>query len=351
MALPEWAGRRLKGRSNEREDPTGSPLSRAVAWVKRNRIPGQGVPPNNKMDVATPEVTGYLIPSLRAAGETELAIEFVKWEASVQQPDGSVLGPGSDVAYTFDTAQVVTGFLSMVDLLPELEENLRRACDYVESQIGPGGEVLTPSYDMWLLPDGTYLSEYGNLYVLPPLLFAGEKLNERRYVDAARRGMEYFRRKPDLVEWKPQLGTLSHYFGYMMEALVDLGEVELARKGLQQAQALQKKNGEIPAYPGVKWVCSTGVAQLAIAWYKLGDRGPADKAMRYLEALQNPSGGFNGSYGKGAVYLPDCEIAWGVKFFLDALHLRDGGPASKWVQPGMPTRIPRKEDSRQSSRR
>jgi malonyl-CoA O-methyltransferase len=60
------------------------------------------------------------------------------------------------------------------------------------------------------------------------------------------------------------------------------------------------------------------MAQLAIAWYKLGEKEPADKAMTYLEKLQNPSGGFYGSYGKGSVYFPTKEISWAVKFFLDA---------------------------------
>jgi hypothetical protein len=323
MGLFRSAGKRSRRKDKPESAPAGSPRERAIAWVKANRIPGEGIRPNHKATVATPEVTGYLIPSLRDAGETELAMEFVRWEASVQQPDGSVLGPGSDVPYTFDTAQVARGFLAMLDLMPELEGNLRRACDYTTSQIGPGGEVLTPSYDMWQLADGTYLSEYGNLYVLPPLLLAGEKLNEPRYVEAARLGMEYFRRKPDLVEWKPQIGTLSHYFGYMMEALVDLGETDLARKGLRQARAIQKKNGSIPAFPGVDWVCSTGIAQLAIAWYKLGEPEPADRAMAYLKGLQNDSGGFYGSYGWRAKYLPAEEISWGVKFFLDALLLSE----------------------------
>jgi hypothetical protein len=61
--------------------------------------------------------------------------------------------------------------------------------------------------------------------------------------------MDYFRRKPDLVEFKRVLAMLSHYFGYMMEALVDLGEIELAKKGLEQAANIQKRNGVIPAYP------------------------------------------------------------------------------------------------------
>ncbi|PIQ97104.1 MAG: hypothetical protein COV67_05985, partial [Nitrospinae bacterium CG11_big_fil_rev_8_21_14_0_20_56_8] len=151
----------------------------------------------------------------------------------------------------------------------------------------------------------------------------GKKLGVERYVKAARRGMDYFRKKPDLIKFKPELAELSHYFGYMMEALVDLGEVELAKKGLQQALSLQKDDGSIPAYPGVDWVCATGVAQLAIAWYKLGINKPADRAMAYLEKIQNPSGGFYGGYGKNVQYFDKKEICWAVKFFIDASLLKE----------------------------
>ena len=167
------------------------------------------------------------------------------------------------------------------------------------------------------------LHEYGNLYVLPPMLQAGRKLNEPKYIKAAQRAMDNYRKKSDLVDFKADLGMLSHYFGYMMEALVDLGEADFARRGLAQAEAIQKDNGAIPAYPGVDWVCSTGLAQLALAWYKLGINKPADKALAYMEKIQNSSGGFFGGYGKGANYFPYQEISWAAKFYLEAAALRE----------------------------
>jgi len=304
---------RLKNRNK-------GPVQKAIGWVYTNRIPNAGLPPYHRAKFHTPEVTGYLIPTLYRFGEKELARELVQWEASVQRPDGAFNAPNTDTPYTFDTAQVARGFLAMLDDMPQLEKNLRRACDYVERQIDATGKVNTPSYKLWKLSDGTMLSEYGNLYVLPPLLEVGKKLSEPRYTEAAKRGMNYFRRKPDLVEFKPELATLSHYFGYMMEALVDLGEIDLAKKGLERAATIQREDGSIPAYPGVHWICSTGMAQLAIAWYKLGIREPADKAVNCLERIQNPSGGFYGGYGKGAEYFPEREITWAVKFFLDAKY-------------------------------
>jgi len=107
-------------------------------------------------------------------------------------------------------------------------------------------------------------------------------------------------------------------FGYMMEALVDLGETDLCRRGLAQVEAIQNRDGSIQAYPGAEWICSTGMAQLAIAWLKMGRPQPALRALTYLEQIQHPTGGFFGSYGPGAIYFVKEEISWGVKFFLDA---------------------------------
>jgi malonyl-CoA O-methyltransferase len=89
---------------------------------------------------------------------------------------------------------------------------------------------------------------------------------------------------------------------------------------MADVERCQRRNGSIPAYPDVDWICSTGIAQYAIVWYTLGKKSLADRALRCLEKIQNPSGGFYGSYGKGAKYISGAEISWAVKYFLDA-HL------------------------------
>ena len=66
------------------------------------------------------------------------------------------------------------------------------------------------------------------------------------------------------------------------------------------------------------------MAQLAVAWYQIGDAVHADQALNYLESIQNPTGGFYGSYGKNALYFPNKEIGWAVKYFLDCFLLKCG---------------------------
>lgn len=321
MRIFRSVGERLRNGGSKRHVTERTPLEKAIQWIKDHRIPEGGILPHHKHNIATQEVTGYLIPTLYNLGEKELAKDLARWEASIQRPDGAFTAT-DNVPYTFDTAQVMRGLLTVLDEMPQVENNLRRACDFVASQITADGKVCTPSYNMWKCVDGSSFSEYANLYVLPPLLEAGHKLSEPRYIEGAKRGTAYFKGKPDLIEFKAEIGTFSHIFGYMMEALVDLDERELARKGLQQVASIQRESGAIPAYPGVDWVCSTGIAQLAVAWYKLGELEPADKAIAYLESIQHESGGFYGSYGGGAQYFLKKEISWVVKFFLDGLLLK-----------------------------
>ena len=319
-------------------------VERAIGWIRNNRAPGGGIAVHHKTREATQEVTGYLIPTLMDVGEEALAVALARWEASVQRPDGSLAAPDG-VPYTFDTAQVARGFLSVLDAAPELEPHLRRACDYVAGQIASDGRVTSASLDMWTLADGRVFSDYCNLFVLPPLVAAGRRLGRQEYLDAAARALAYYRRKEDLTAFQADVTTFSHMFGYMMDALVDLGEVALATKGLAQVEAIQQADGMIPAHPGAGWTCSTGTAQLAVAWLKLGRREPALRALRHLERLQHESGGFFGSYGRGAAYFPREEISWAVKFFIDAelLSAREPAVATREQQPA------RRQDTREAS--
>ena len=95
---------------------------------------------------------------------------------------------------------------------------------------------------------------------------------------------------------------------------------------MAEVERCQRRDGSIPAYPNVDWVCSTGMAQYAVIWYLLGQPERADRALRYLDRIQNPSGGFFGSYGKGAAYIAGAEISWAVKYYLDAWYLKLNPP-------------------------
>lgn len=286
---------------------------RAMDWFKANMVPGQGIIVHTKQPVPYPEVTGYFIPTLYSWNEPELARTCTRWLMSIQLPEGAFPAPDG-VPYTFDTAQIMRGLCAAVGDVEGAEESLRRASDWMLTQVDPGGRLLTPSTELWT----DIASDLIHTYALPPLAQAGKLLGVKEYEDAATFVLAHYKQRDDLVPFN----RLSHFHAYAMEALCEMGELELARQGMADVARVQRPDGSIPAYPDVEWVCSTGMAQYAIVWYTLGDTQRADRAMAYLETIQNKSGGFYGSYGKGAKYIAGGEISWGVKYFLDAWLLK-----------------------------
>jgi len=286
---------------------------RAMDWFKANMVPGQGIIVHTRQPVPYPEVTGYFIPTLYNWNEPELARTCTRWLISIQLPDGAFPAPDG-VPYTFDTAQIMRGLCVAIGDVEGAEDSLRRASDWMLTQVDPSGRLLTPSTELWT----GIASDLIHTYALPPLVEAGKLLGVKEYEDAAKFVLEHYKQRDDLVPFN----RLSHFHAYAMEALCEMGELDLARQGMTDVARVQRRNGSIPAYPEVEWVCSTGMAQYAIVWYTLGDRERADRTIAYLERIQNKSGGFFGSYGKGAKYIAGGEISWGVKYFLDAWQLK-----------------------------
>ncbi|MFQ9895785.1 MAG: hypothetical protein ACLRWA_06255 [Lachnospira sp.] len=50
-----------------------------------------------------------------------------------------------------------------------------------------------------------------------------------------------------------------------------MGEINLAEEAMKKIEAIQKESGAVPAYRNVDWVCSTGLFQLAVVWFRLGN--------------------------------------------------------------------------------
>ena len=286
----------------------------ALDWFKQNFVADQGIIVHTKNRMPYPEVTGYFIPTLYNWGERDLARVCTRWLLSIQLGDGSFPAPDG-VPYTFDTGQVMRGLCAaMKDNVSGVEKALKKASDWILTQIDSDGRLKTPSTELW----GDIANDMIHLYVIPPLKEAGQKLGNDEYVKAAEVILAFYKQQEELLPFN----RLAHFHAYIMEALCELGETELAAKGMSDVERLQRTDGSIPAYSDVDWVCSTAIAQYAVVWYWLGKNERAERAIRYMEKIQNKSGGFFGSYGKGAKYIPGAEISWAVKYFLDAYHLK-----------------------------
>lgn len=292
--------------------PASGPML-AVQWLRTHELPSGGIQVHDTHAYAYPEVTGYLVPTMLAYGEKEMARRCVGWLARLQLADGSYTDPEGHKPYIFDTGQVLRGLLAGIELVPEAREAARRACDWLCRQMIDGGRGGFPhAYDGL-----DYVPESVQLYVLPALRQAAEVLGEPAYRDAADRCLEFYLCREGLLNID---ATLTHFLAYEIEALIDLGRTDVVRPVLEKLESLQRPDGSVRGIGGVRWVCVPGLLQLAICWYKTNRHLAADQALKWAEAHQRESGGFRGSHGLRAWYFPANEPAWAVKYYLDA-HL------------------------------
>jgi malonyl-CoA O-methyltransferase len=250
--------------------------------------------------------------------EEDLATRLLRWLIHIQRKDGSFTS-ADGAPHVFDTGQVLRGLLSASNLMPEALEAATRAAKFLRSRLTDGGGHGFEIDTVWVRRYSKSIPLSSHLYVLPPLLRAAELFHNPEWKLAVRNALVHYVKSNDGMK----LSTLTHFLAYELEALIDLGEGGLALPILNGLRESQATDGAVRGLPGVTWVCTPGLAQLAVSWYKIGQREPADRAMNWLERHQTLSGGFRGSYGENASYFPDVEISWAAKFYLDASLLRD----------------------------
>jgi malonyl-CoA O-methyltransferase len=295
----------------------------AQKWIAGNTVnglsgSGAGIRISHRKATPYPEVTGYYIPTLLNWGHRDLALKFARWLVTIQREDGSWAESGLKVPYTFDTGQILKGLMALADIEPGVEKSIVRGCDWMLTQIEDSGRIRTPDESAWEgLRGGRRVPEAIHLYTLEPLRDAGKRWGVSRYLEAVDRATAFYLADPELTRFN----TLSHFHAYVVEALVDLGFHDRARKAMEDLRVTYGTR-PIPAYSDVRWLCSTGLFQYAVIAYKLGMREAGDRYFERASRMQNRSGGFYGSYGLTARYFPRDEISWAVKYFLDALELR-----------------------------
>ena len=307
-------------------------FKRSLNWIENNTIDGNGITVTSKERIIYPEVTGYYIPSLLQWGERERACAYARYLCAIQKEDGSWYDSSDKDPYVFDSAQILKGLIAIRNIMPEVDENIIKGCDWILSNMQPDGRLTTPSKDAWGNSE-EFCSELIHIYCLSPIREAGKIFNKPEYVEAANKILAYYKReKMDKIK---NFSLLSHFYAYVMEGLYDLGEVELCRESMERLEKYRNSKGGVPGLNDVPWVCSTGMFQLAIVWYKLGELEKGNSLFYYALSLQNESGGWYGSYSapgilakfyrgrKKPYYFPDAEISWAVKYFLDALALKE----------------------------
>ncbi len=300
--------------------------NKAIQWIKTNSIEGEGIINNTKLYKSYPEVTGYYIPTLIQWGYRKLAVSYAEWLCSIQKEDGSWYDTFNESPYVFDSAQILKGLLSVRNIYPDkksIDRAIINGCNWILSCVSEEGRLKTPDETAW----GDVCTELIHTYCLSPLIEAANIYNRREYEKAAHKILEYYKKYyyDDIVNFN----MLSHFYAYVMEAMIDMGEINLAEEAMKKIEAIQKESGAVPAYRNVDWVCSTGLFQLAVVWFRLGNIKSGNKAFSYACKLQNKSGGWFGSYvseensNEINTYFPSAEISWVIKYFLDALYYKN----------------------------
>lgn len=303
-----------------------SVYNKAIHWIQENTIDGQAIAVcAGEGKKAYPEVTGYYIQTLIWWGYRELALAYGKWLCSIQKEDGSWYDSDDKAPYVFDSAQILKGLLAIRDVYPQADQHIKKGCDWILGNMQESGRLTTPCKDAW--GSSRVCSELIHLYCLSPLVEAAEVYGMSQYKDAAYKILNYY--KSECHDEIMNFNLLSHFYAYVMEGLLDMGEKDMVCEAMEKVAVLQKDDGAVPGYKDVSWVCSTGLFQFSLIWFRLGDVERGNKAFAYACSLQNESGGWYGSYlakdktDERNDYFPNREISWAVKFFLDALHYKN----------------------------
>ena len=216
---------------------------RAMDWFKANMVPGQGIIVHTKQPVPYPEVTGYFIPTLYNWGETGTGAHLHPL-AAVDPVAGRRLSGARRRALHLrhrpDHARPVRG-AERRGRAPR--PALRRACDWMLTQVdAASGQLKTPSTELWT----DIASDLIHTYALPPLAQAGKLLGVKEYEDAARFVLAYYKQQAGLVPFN----RLSHFHAYAMEALCEMGELDLARQGMADVAQRAARRRQHPGLPG-----------------------------------------------------------------------------------------------------
>lgn len=299
--------------------------NKAINWILKNTNNNEGIICNSTLTKSYPEVSGYYIPTLLRWGYKDLAIQYAKWLCKIQHKEGAWYDTEDKSPYIFDSAQILKGLIAIRKYLPEVDEHVIRGCDWILGNMTSEGQLKSPLENPW--GDGKTYSEIIHTYCISPIRDAGKLLNRVDYIEKAELIMHYYTTKcrDKILDFD----LLSHFYAYVIEAMIDMDNLELAREAMDKMSAIQKESGAVPGYNNVDWVCSTGLFQLAVVWFRLGDAEQGNRAFEYACKLQNETGGWYGSYMSEENdkevnnYFPDSEISWANKYFLDALYYKN----------------------------
>lgn len=347
-------------------------LVAAAEWLARAQDAGGdgGVPGRYRLrggwTSSYPETTGYIVPTLLAleseaglSGYRERARRCIQFLLGVQLDSGAF--PGMEIAENretpsiFNSAQILHGLTAWHRATGD-EKTLvaaRRAADWLVSMQDPDGAWRRHLYGSgrtytYMAHAGCWIAEFG------------AHVGEERYLDAARRHLEWVLEHVDQsTGWILDCGfdgrddgreAVLHTIAYTIWGVLLMSHLLRHERGLavarRAARAVARRldlSKGLPARLDSSWkptdptTCLTGCAQMALIWLELHRIEPdptwVDAACKAIDLVKRAqfvgrggpgaSGGVAGSDPIWGAYIKLAVPNWAAKFFIDALLAKE----------------------------
>lgn len=310
-----------------------------------------------------PETTGYIIPTLFAAGEhlrwdepRQRALRAADWLLSVQRTDGGWQGGrmGEDrESVVFNTAQVIRGLLAAhahTKRQDQLDACMRAGEWILSSQSRDGA---------WRQKNFLQAARVYDTYVSAPVLRLYRISGDERFKKAAMANLEWVLAQQWANGWfsnadnterhneRPITHTIAYTIDGMIECAAHVRHDVMMDRAARTAHVLLDrflKDGWLHGRYDGQWrgsesLITTGCAQLAICWAWLhrinGDARSQEGLQRMTDLLiamqqvnsNGPAaarGALSGSFPIWGRYENFAFPNWGTKFFADALLCAEG---------------------------
>ena len=319
----------------------------------------------NKWSASYPETSGYIIPTLLQYAAfnndkniNEAAVKAADWLVSIQKASGGWQGGRVNEnrpEIVFNTAQIIRGLMAVFQLTRDEKyfESATRAGDWLcDIQDGSG---------TWIQNALMGKARVYDSYVDYPLLLLHKQTKAEKYRQHAIRNLDWIvNEKQHKNGWfedcdntiKRNDKPILHTIAYTIDGLLDCGiylddrkYIDAARKAADMLKDKFERNGFLHGRYDHNWEGSenmilTGCAQMSIIWLKIahysGNTTYADTAIKMntlLAHLQNrnfqdkapdTAGGLSGSYPLWGRYEPFAYPNWATKYFADAMILEEG---------------------------
>ncbi|MBL1212492.1 MAG: radical SAM protein [Ignavibacteriae bacterium] len=349
-------------------------LRKAIDWILTafDAAGGKGISANynlidKKWNMAYPETTGYIIPTLIEFSKQtndysiiDKAIQMADWAIAIQWNNGGIgepVGVFGRKPIIFNTSQVILGFLSCYDLTSDIK--------YLNAAIKAGDWITGSQEKDGSWKENTYKGPQSyHIRTAWSLLELFKVSNDQKYSNAAHNNLKY---TLSLAEENGFINNTSleypekswtHFIGYTLVGLLEIyrliddkeSKLKLMSVLINAAENLieyynqNRERQSYPCFPGTfdnnwrstdNWSCISGNAQLEFFLRRMHIQTKypqylacADKVLDDLKHLQildiaendkNLYGSFTGSYPVEGQYRKYNIPNWGVKFFADSL--------------------------------